>query len=592
MSYSTPAIPLLDRPPRPPSPSRRNSSNPYSLAIPARSQRRTTFHRADTPTQYLDPPSDPITRRGTPYLEIPKSTIVVTGRPRPYTLNGASSSSISRPYVPREKAEPSRKINDRVLAWVVTLSLAILLSIGIPLGVILPQKLIKPLPINVLVPFYLKPEEGSWRKLEDAIVKHHTTNFTVVVNPNNGPGNATWPAATYINAVKSINLYPNVKTLGYIDVANATMPNATVRAQIATYAGWGNVSEELAIHGIFFDRAPWKSDKDGLIERYMRNVSATVRSEKGWAGEADGLVAYNAGRLPGEELMALQPNLTVVFEGIYSELPDQAELAAQLRKTNTTRENFAMLVNSTPGNLGRGGLRRIVERIRKDVEWFIAENPSLQFLVIVNPNSGPGAAPWWPNEDYVREVPQLSRYSNVQIVGYVRATYCQRGIANVFDDIETYAKRAKSETGGLQLQGIFVDETANVYSPVVKQYLDQIDQKVKMVGGVGGNRLTIHNPGTAVNKELAEPGPDITVVVETSYSHFVTKEYQEWLATSPYNRSRTCYMLHSVPQDMVADLTATLCDKAEYLFITSATERFYEGFNESWKIFIAAITAQ
>lgn len=51
-------------------------------------------------------------------------------------------------------------------------------------------------------------------------------------------------------------------------------------------------------------------------------------------------------------------------------------------------------------------------------------------------------------------------------------------------------------------------------------------------------------------------------------------------------------MLHSVPQDMVAELTATLCDRAGYLFITSATEKFYEGFSESWEVFIGAVAAQ
>ena len=51
-----------------------------------------------------------------------------------------------------------------------------------------------------------------------------------------------------------------------------------------------------------------------------------------------------------------------------------------------------------------------------------------------------------------------------------------------------------------------------------------------------------------MNKGLAAPGPDVTVVVETSYAHFVSKEYQEWLATSPYGRERAAYMEHSVPE--------------------------------------------
>jgi hypothetical protein len=86
------------------------------------------------------------------------------------------------------------------------------------------------------------------------------------------------------------------------------------------------------------------------------------------------------------------------------------------------------------------------------------------------------------------------------------------------------------------------------------------------------------------------PGPDITVVVETSYDQFDTAEYQDWLRTSPYDRSRTCYMLNSVPEEKVKVVTAALRDRAEYLFVTSATVNFYEWFDDaSWKVFVAAM---
>lgn len=99
----------------------------------------------------------------------------------------------------------------------------------------------------------------------------------------------------------------------------------------------------------------------------------------------------------------------------------------------------------------------------------------------------------------------------------------------------------------------------------------------------------IHNPGTAVNAELASPGPDITVVVETSYEHFVTEDYQEWLATSPYDRPRSCYMVHSVPEEEVESLTAALRERAEYLFVTCANVNFYESFGPSWERFVAVL---
>jgi hypothetical protein len=236
---------------------------------------------------------------------------------------------------------------------------------------------------------------------------------------------------------------------------------------------------------------------------------------------------------------------------------------------------------------------------------------NLKFLIIVNPNSGPGAAPWWPNEDYTREIPRLNEYANVEVLGYVHATYCQRSVENVLRDIKTYGDRHKDEPlNGLQIQGIFVDETVNLYSPKVAQYLGRIDEEIKANDGIGGDRIvrrnsqdfgvcmlirtqTIHNPGTSVNKELASPGPDITVVVETSYGQFDTEEYQEWLATSPYSRSRTCYMLHSVPEEEIRDLTVALRDRAEYLFITSAKENFYGRFcNPSWREFVAAMASE
>jgi hypothetical protein len=110
-------------------------------------------------------------------------------------------------------------------------------------------------------------------------------------------------------------------------------------------------------------------------------------------------------------------------------------------------------------------------------------------LVIINPNSGPGTAPWWPNEDYVREIPRLNTYENVQVVGYVRATYCERPIEHVFDEIKAYADRCRDEPTGLGVQGIFLDETTNLFSPEVKQYLDQIDDKVKRINGIGGDKI-------------------------------------------------------------------------------------------------------
>ncbi|KAH5152874.1 hypothetical protein HBH69_134320 [Parastagonospora nodorum] len=222
----------------------------------------------------------------------------------------------------------------------------------------------------------------------------------------------------------------------------------------------------------------------------------------------------------------------------------------------------------------------------------IEANPNLDFIVIINPSNGPGGAGWWPNADYTREIPHLGSYSNVRIVGYVHSTYCNRPIEDVLKDVQTYADRAL-EDEKLQMQGIFVDETPNLYTPKTKQYLDTINSVAWKNARIGGERLMIHNPGTAVNKSLAEPGPDITVVSETSYDEFVKEHYQKWLATSPYDRSQTCYMLNSVPEEDIQDLTVRLRERAAFLFLTSAKTDFYQSFDSSsWQDFVAAMASE
>ncbi|KAL5117887.1 hypothetical protein ACEQ8H_004205 [Pleosporales sp. CAS-2024a] len=245
-----------------------------------------------------------------------------------------------------------------------------MIAIVIPLGVLLPQRFIKQLPISVLIPFYVEPIDDAWDRLGDAIVKHHDVQFTVVVNPNDGPGNSTWPAAAFIAAVQGISIYPNVQLLGYVNTLNGTMPNATVRTEIATYAAWSNVTKDLGLHGVYFDQTPAVDDGSGATRSYLHNISATVRDTQGWAHGRSGLVAHNARRVPAAELLHdSRPDIVVVFEGAYRDMPPQHALSAALASTHRGRQSFSMLVHSVPPDLGRGGLRRIIERVRRDVEW-------------------------------------------------------------------------------------------------------------------------------------------------------------------------------------------------------------------------------
>ena len=84
----------------------------------------------------------------------------------------------------------------------------------------------------------------------------------------------------------------------------------------------------------------------------------------------------------------------------------------------------------------------------------IAGNPSVQFVIIVNVNSGPGnknvPAAW------TTALGNLTRYSNVRTVGYVYTNYGRRAINSVQADIATYAGWSPN----IAVDGIFFDEVS------------------------------------------------------------------------------------------------------------------------------------
>ncbi|KAF1955909.1 hypothetical protein CC80DRAFT_526036 [Byssothecium circinans] len=495
-------------------------------------------------------------------------------------------------------------IDEHVFARSVTLTLALLFIIGIPLGAILPQKYVKQLPINVLVPLYIDPTSGGWERLFNAVIKHSETNFTVIVNPSHGPGTAAWPSGIYVEALERLNKFSNVQTVGYIDTERGARSNVTVFKEVETYAGWNQ--SKIAVSGIFFDRTPFEeweregnnTSDEGTAKEYLRNITEAVRHAEGFLRRK--VVIHSPGSVPNVNLTSAHADVTVVFEGAYAEIPARGWMREKLVSLGKRREEFAYLVHDVPKGIKRGGVRRIIDGSRRNIEWLFVTNqggddrieahPTLNFLVIINPNSGPGSEPWWPNVDYVRDISKLNAYTNVQTLGYVATTYCKRPVKEVFADIAKYAVWSEDERcPGLGVNGIFFDETPNLYSEDVKMYLDAISASVKSSEGISGDRMVIHNPGTAVEEGLAHLGPDITTVAEVAHRDFDSGEFQLWLNRSPCSREKSSYMIHSTPEDKVEELVLTARERAAYIFVTDLDVDYYHSFGGGWERFVAAM---
>lgn len=205
-----------------------------------------------------------------------------------------------------------------------------------------------------------------------SIVKHQDVKFIVIINPDDGPGNSTRPSREYANVLSALQVYPHVQTLGYIRTDRGTRDNATVRAEIAAYSGWSKF-QDLRLNGIFFDQTPYRDE--GNARAYLRNISATVRNSEGFLEPR--LVVHNPGRVPDIGLVRYRTDMIVVFEGAFSDLPGRQQLSIsvkELEQHSLHRENFGLLIHSTPSNTGNVRLRKVVDNVRCSVEWLYITN--------------------------------------------------------------------------------------------------------------------------------------------------------------------------------------------------------------------------
>lgn len=64
-------------------------------------------------------------------------------------------------------------------------------------------------------------------------------------------------------------------------------------------------------------------------------------------------------------------------------------------------------------------------------------HPELDFLVVVNPNSGPGAGVL-PDANYIEALARLTAAPNVKVIGYVHCSYGKRLLDELVAEVSAY----------------------------------------------------------------------------------------------------------------------------------------------------------
>ncbi|KAF8146090.1 Spherulation-specific family 4 [Mycena galopus ATCC 62051] len=147
------------------------------------------------------------------------------------------------------------------------------------------------------------------------------------------------------------------------------------------------------------------------------------------------------------------------------------------------------------------------------LETAISSYPNVQFYVIVNPDSGPGDPGSQPDTNYQAGVTALRTHANVLLVGYVYTSYGDRSLADVEQDIDTYAgwKTAYS------LAGIFFDETQPGLTSTYTAYAAAA-RSAAWPGRTTG--YVIFNPGEDIGSSNYYSIADQIVTFEDTYAEY------------------------------------------------------------------------
>ncbi|KAF8066774.1 Spherulation-specific family 4 [Lyophyllum atratum] len=218
----------------------------------------------------------------------------------------------------------------------------------------------------------------------------------------------------------------------------------------------------------------------------------------------------------------------------------------------------------------------------------ISTHRTLQFQIIVNPASGPGAANSQPDTNYQACVAQLrttgaANGNNVKILGYVATGFGNRAVSAVTADIDTY----KGWTAAYRPEGIFFDEAATAASFLTNY--QTFSARVKTDFGSTG--YVVLNPGTVPASTGYFSIADIVVTFEGFYSDFSASDIPVSTATPALKQAA---IIHDGPTQVnvatVQTLTKTIGVGAS--FITDfANAVAYSNIPTDWTAYLNALVS-
>jgi len=125
--------------------------------------------------------------------------------------------------------------------------------------------------MKIVLPLYIYPINSSWQPYYNAIQQYPQLSFTIIINPNSGPGTSPGPNSDYKTALSKLASYSNVNTVGYVKTNYGNKTINDVKAEIDVYNSW---SGGIRPKGLFFDQTPLSNYTHmNIISSYARKTN-------------------------------------------------------------------------------------------------------------------------------------------------------------------------------------------------------------------------------------------------------------------------------------------------------------------------------
>lgn len=206
-----------------------------------------------------------------------------------------------------------------------------------------------------------------------------------------------------------------------------------------------------------------------------------------------------------------------------------------------------------------------------DPEWATVESsvvqyPNMDFIFIINPDSGPGPAT--PEQAFVTGVTKLKSYNNVKVIGYINTFKATRDQGDVENDVTLYAGWDEAA----RVQGVFFDNTAQDNIPYYTAIADFAKSEIT-------DAVIVFNPGAVADPAYFSVA-DQVMIYEDSYDNYKNETVP---SISPTQFS---VLIHSMPADDIIEDYVNDLVSSEYgsIYLTLSPPT-YQSLGDDWNTF-------